>query len=186
MIISPVAYRYARSLLDLSRSEGLLKGTLEDMGLVAATTRGSRELITLLKSPVVKADRKARILEQLFAGKIGTVTAKFIQILVRKGREALLPEIAVAFSKLYKEEQGIVDVEVRSAAPLSDIARKQVHDLAAAKHPGKSIEISEKVDHELIGGIVIRIGDDQYDGSVARRLQDLRRKFSENPYIPEI
>jgi F-type H+-transporting ATPase subunit delta len=186
MIASPVAYRYARSLMELARAEGKLEGALEDMDLVASTMRASRDLVVLLKSPVVKADRKGRILHQIFAGKIGTLTASFISILVRKGREALLPQVAHAFTALYRLEQGIVVAEVRSAVPLSEGARKQVLALAAKNNPGKTIELAETVDPELIGGVIIRIGDDQYDGSVARRLQDLRRKFSENPYIPEI
>ncbi len=186
MNVSPVAYRYARSLMELSKGEGTLKGTLEDMEMVSATARGNRELITLLKSPVVKGDRKSRILEQIFVGKIGTITAKFMEIMVRKGREALLPEVAQAFTRLYRIEKGIIMVEVRSAAPLTDDAREKVRDLAEKKNPGKTIELEETVDRELIGGVVIRIGDDQYDGSVARRLQDLRRNFSQNPYIPEI
>ncbi len=186
MNVSPVAYRYARSLMDLARSEGHLEGTREDMSLVADTIGKNRDLHVLLKSPVVKADKKARILDQVFAGKIGTVTARFISILVRKNREALLPEIAQAFTSLYRQEKGIVVAEVRSAAPLNEASRKQVRQLAERQYPQKAIEILETVDPSLIGGLIVRIGDDQYDGSVSRRLQDLRRKFSENPYIPEI
>src|SRR5690606_15020307 len=110
---------------------------------VAATIRENRELGVLLKSPVVKADAKANILDRIFAGRIGTITAKFIGILVRKGREALLPEIAEAFTLLYRVERNIVVAEVRSAVPLSETARKQVQELAEKNHPGKSIEISE-------------------------------------------
>jgi F-type H+-transporting ATPase subunit delta len=106
--------------------------------------------------------------------------------LVRKGREALIPQVAVAFNELYKQHKGIVIAEVTSAVPLDDTARKRVMELANAKHPGKSIELLEKVDPSLIGGVTIRIGDEQYDGSVSRRLSDLRREFSKNPYIPEI
>lgn len=75
---------------------------------------------------------------------------------------------------------------VRSAVPLNEKTREQVREMAEKNHPGKTVQITETVDPGLIGGIIIRIGDDQYDGSVARRLQELRRNFSENPYIPEI
>ncbi len=186
MNIAPVAYRYARSLMEMARTEGGLEGARQDMELVASTTKHSRDLVVVLKSPVVKADRKARILEQIFAGKIGLLTSKFIEVLVRKGREALLPDVAEAFTRLYKIEMNIVVAEVRSAVPLNESARRQVREMAETNHPGKTIQIVEKVDPELIGGVIIRIGDDQYDGSVARSLQDLRRNFSENPYIPEI
>lgn len=186
MNITPVAYRYARSLMDLSLEKSAVDAVHEDMGLVAATCAGSRELQVLLSSPVVKADKKEKVLDQLFAGRIGTITNAFIGIIVRKGREALLPQIAAAFGELYNQHKGIVIAEVTSAVPLPDDARKRVVELANAKHPGKSIELVEKVDPSIIGGVTIRIGDEQYDGSVSRRLSDMRREFSKNPYIPEI
>jgi len=186
MNIAPVAYRYARSLMDLSLEKATLEAVHEDMALVANTCAGSRELQVLLNSPVVKADKKEKVLEQVFAGKVGSMTNSFIGILVRKGREALLPQVAGAFNELYKQNKGIVTAEVTSAAPLTDDARKRVQEMAATKNPGKSIQLSEKVDPSLIGGVTIRIGDEQYDGSVSRRLNDLRREFSKNPYIPEI
>ena len=186
MTIAPVAYRYASSLLQLATEHGTLEGTHADMRLVAKTCARERELILLLKSPVVKPDKKDKVLDRLFAGSIGEVTAKFISILVRKGREALLPDVAAAFTELFDRQQGILTCEVRSAVPLSEDARKQVRALAESKYPGKAIQLSEKVDPALIGGVIIRIGDEQYDGSVSRKLHDLRRIFSENPYVPEI
>ena len=186
MNIAPVAYRYARSLMDLSLERSVVDAVYEDMGLLAATCAGSRDLLVLLNSPVVKADKKEKVLDRIFAGKIGTITNAFIGILVRKGREALLPQVAAAFTELFKQHKGIVTAEVTSAVPLTDNARKRVVELATAKHPGRSIELVEKVDPSLIGGLTIRIGDEQYDGSVSRRLSDLRREFSKNPYIPEI
>ncbi len=186
MNIKPVAYRYARALMDLATERGQVDAVHEDMALVANTAAGSRELQVLLNSPVVKADVKGRVLDKVFAGRIGEVTSKFIDILVRKGRESMLPHVAAAFQELYNQGKGIITAQVTSAAPLDDSARQQVRALAADKHPGKTIELTETVDPALIGGLTIRIGDEQYDGSVSRRLNDLRRKFSENPYIPEI
>lgn len=186
MIASPVAYRYARSIFDLAKDQGALNVVRDDMRTVATTVGGSADLRVLLKSPVVKADAKSTILKRVFAGQVGELTVRFMDIMVRKGREALLPEVALAFSNLFKANAGIVSAEITSAVPLADSARQQVHALVTAKYPGKSIEITEKVDPALIGGLVIRVGDEQFDGSVSRRLHDLRRQFSENPYIPEI
>ena len=186
MNIAPVAYRYARSVMELAQEKGVLAGVHEDMRLVAATCAGSRDLLVLLKSPVVKSDKKDKVLDQVFAGKIGQLTSAFMGILVRKGREALLPHVAAAFDELYKQHRSIVTALVKSAAPLNEATRAKVRALAEKQHPGKTVELEEVVDPSLIGGLTIRIGDEQYDGSVSRRLGDLRRKFSENPYIPEI
>lgn len=186
MNIAPVAYRYARSLMSLAQDKGQLELVHEDMLLVANTCRDNRELVLLMRSPVVKSDKKEKVLDRVFAGKIGQITSAFMGILARKGREALLPDVAAAFENIYKVEKGILTCNVTSATKLNARQREQVIKLANEKHPGKEIELIEQVDPAIIGGVVIRIGDEQYDGSVDRRLHDLRRRFSENPYIPEI
>ncbi|MBK9765125.1 MAG: ATP synthase F1 subunit delta [Flavobacteriales bacterium] len=186
MNIAPVAYRYAQSLISLAKEQDSVESIQEDMHLVATTTAANHELVVLLKSPVVKADKKVLILNKIFAGKVGEVTSRFMGILVRKGREALLPEIAAAYNELYKQNKNIITAEVSSAIELSAEALEKVRAQAIEKHPGKTIELVQRIDPSLIGGVVIRIGDEQYDGSVSRRLSDLRRDFSKNPYIPAI
>ncbi|HQV76152.1 MAG TPA: ATP synthase F1 subunit delta [Flavobacteriales bacterium] len=186
MNIAPVAYRYAQSLISLAKEQDSVESIQEDMHLVATTTTENHELVVLLKSPVVKADKKVLILNKIFAGKVGEVTSRFMGILVRKGREALLPEIAAAYNELYKQNKNIITAEVSSAIELSAEALEKVRAQAIEKHPGKTIELVQRIDPSLIGGVVIRIGDEQYDGSVSRRLSDLRRDFSKNPYIPAI
>ena len=185
-MITPVAYRYARSLMQLAQERGELEAAREDMLLVAETCANSRELRQLLKSPVIKADRKTKVMGRLFGGKVGSMTERFIDILIRKGREGMLPEIAEAFQAAYRDVQNILVAEVKSAMPLNEKTRAQVKKMAGTRHPGKSINLVETVDPDLIGGIIVRIGDEQIDGSVSRMLSDIGRKFSENPYIPEI
>lgn len=186
MIVSPVAYRYARSLMLLAQEKGEVEAVREDMLLVVSTCAENRDLVIMLNSPVIKAASKNKVLGRVFGGQIGHITERFIAILVRKGRESLLAEIAEGVQNVYRQENSILMAEVRSAIPLSDEARAQVRKMAEDRHPGKTMLLNETVDPGLIGGVVIRIGDEQIDASVSRRLSDLRRKFSENPYIPEI
>lgn len=186
MNVSPVAYRYARSLMQLAQEMGEVNAVREDMLLVASTCAGNRDLRVMLNSPVIKADMKNKVLGRVFGGRIGRMAERFIAILVRKGREGMLPEIAEGFQNVYRVENNILMAEVRSAVPLTEEARAQVKKMAEGRHPGMSIQLTETVDPDLIGGVIVRIGDEQVDSSVSRRLSDLRRKFSENPYIPEI
>ncbi len=186
MNISPVAYRYARSLMQLAQEHGAVDTVRDDLHLVANTTDGSRELQVMLKSPVIKGDVKLKVLGRLFGGQIGRISERFINILVRKGREGMLQEIAQAYQEVYRQAHNILMAEVRSAVPLTATAREQIKQMVQKRHPGKSITLSETVDPGLIGGAVVRVGDEQIDASVSRQLGELRRKFSENPYIPGI
>jgi F-type H+-transporting ATPase subunit delta len=170
----------------MAREQGQLAAMEADMRLVANTCAENRELVVLLKSPVVRSDAKGRILKGIFDEKVGEITRTYMAILVRKGREALLPDVAAAFTELYKLDQNIVSAVVSSAVALNDEARARVIALAEKQHPGKTIDLQEKVDPALIGGLSIHIGDELYDGTVSRRLADLRREFSKNPYIPAL
>jgi F-type H+-transporting ATPase subunit delta len=181
---SKAAKRYAKALLSFAIEQNEMENVATEMELIAATCASSKDLVTLLKSPVVKSDKKRAILNKIFAGKIGTITLKFMEVMTRQGREDLLPEIANAFKFVYREHKGIVTAEIITAIPLTEEGRKKA--LAFITNIYDKVELTEKVDKSLIGGFIIRVGDKQYDESVARKLNSLKREFKKNPYISEL
>src|SRR5688500_2012686 len=91
--------RYAKSLIDLAQEKNQLEAVYKDMLYLQGVTKASREFVSLLKSPVIKADKKAQIIDAVTAGKVTELTTKFNRLLVTKGRESDLPEIVNADRK---------------------------------------------------------------------------------------
>jgi F-type H+-transporting ATPase subunit delta len=178
---SKVARRYAKALLDFAIEKGKLEEVRADMRAIAKTCRDSRELVSFLKSPVVKVDDKVNVIERLFRGKIQNITGEFLTVVARKKRERVIPDIAHAFAELYREHHGILLAEITSAVPLTEAertkARKFVGQLSS------NVELKEKINPAIIGGFIIKVGDRQYDESIASRLTCLRTEFLKNPYI---
>jgi F-type H+-transporting ATPase subunit delta len=186
MRIQPVAYRYAQSLLDLALERGQLKEVQAEMAMLADTCAKSEDLRVLLKSPVVRADAKRRVLEKLFGAQLGKVTSTFIDVLVRKGREALLPDIGAAFLELYRKHEHIVVCKVTTAVALTDTERQQVIAITGKRFPGMTVQLQERVDPAILGGGIIQVGDLMWDASVKNKLNVIRRAFAVNPYVPQL
>ena len=179
-----VAARYAKALIDLSIEQKSLDAVLADMRLIDSVCSANSELVAVMKSPIIKSDKKLSILTEIFGKQISALTLKFITLITVKKREYYLAEIASQFYDQYKINKGIVTATVTSAIPLDETLRKQV--LAIVKGTSKSeVELEEKVKQDLIGGFVLRIGDNQVDASELRQIKNLKRSFSENPYVKE-
>ncbi len=181
---SKVSQRYAKSLLQFAEEQKAVKAVAEDMAVVAETCENSRELTNLLKSPIVKTDKKIAILQQIFSGKVGTITSKFFEVLAKKKREGIIGDIAKAFTAMYKAEQGIVSAEITTAGPLDDATKAKANKML--QYFGDKTELTEKVDPSIIGGFIIRVGDRQYDESVANKIRNLKRTFSKNTYLTDL
>jgi F-type H+-transporting ATPase subunit delta len=177
------ASRYAKSLMALAIEKNLLEQAYTDMKLIDDTCDQTKELQLLLKSPVVKADKKQTIMSMVFKGKLNPITEQFVQLIIRHRRENILHEISDSFVKQYQAYKKIDVAEIISAIPLkAEIKANIVAQLK--KQSGREIVVKEVVDPSIIGGLIVRIGDRQYDGSISRKLNDLKKDFSKNPYVP--
>ena len=167
-----IVRRYAEVLYDEAEAT-----VHEDMEFIRETLHGSRDLRLCLASPIVSKEKKAAVLEAVLADHVHDATQRFAQLLMQRKREALLLPIAHAYLGIRDERLGITNVHARVQFELSeDEARRAERVLE--KLLGTRVRLSVTEDASLIGGIVLRVGDVVYDGSVTHQLAQLRRQIN--------
>lgn len=172
-----VASRYAKSLLDLAVEKGQLEAVYADMLQVKSVCENSKEFVTFLKSPIINADKKVSTLTAVFEGKLNAITSGFLTIVANKRREAVIPQIAESFVEQYKTQKNILTAVITSAKGLDETTKQQALALVKAQLNGE-VELVEKIDANIIGGFVLKIGDKQIDKSVARQLNNLKKQLT--------
>lgn len=165
---------YAKALLGASENAGVTDAVLEELEAVVADVLNQLPNVEqTLSSPRVPLEAKEQMLEQAFGGKMTVELLRFLKVVARRGRFDCLRAIAKAAREQFNEMRGRVAVQVRAAEPLDQAAYDQVSSQLQASL-GKEVDLQVDVDPDLIGGLVFRIGDTVYDGSVANRLARLR------------
>ena len=179
-----VASRYAKSLLKIAIDENVLDELHNDMVLVNDVCNTNHDLVLLLKSPIVRTDKKTAILNEIFEKQISQISSSFISIILTKKREGLLSDIANAFIDIYKNHKNITTATVTTAVALTTAQKNQI--IALLNKEGKSdVDLKEIVNADIIGGMILRIGDKQVDESIKRKLKNLEMEFDENLYVKE-
>ncbi len=172
-----VSKRYAKALLSLAIENNILEEAYHDMKLISQAFSYEKELKVVLKSPIVREGKKQNILKHLFGEKVHPLIMKYMLIIARKRRAALLDGISRQFINVYKEHLDIEPVSVTTAFPIDEPMREKV--LAAARRfTKKTIEFREKVNPEIIGGFILDLGDRRYDASIRRKLSDMKKHLN--------
>jgi len=175
-LVSGRARRYAEAAFDVARNSGSLDDWEEQLAAIAAIL-ADPALNRAFTSPVVPRERK----EEMILGAFPEMEAQvrnFLVLLVRQDRLNLLPDILTTFRALLNEQRGIQVVEVITAEPLEPAERDQVA-ARLAQHLGHQVVVETRVDPNIIGGLVARVGDKVLDGSVRGRLDRLRAALAQ-------
>jgi F-type H+-transporting ATPase subunit delta len=185
MVDSRAVARYVKSLLGLAVEKNALEAVHHDMLLFSKVCEENRAFELMLRNPIIKHDKKREILEKLFDGKVHPLTMAIFDILTRKNREPLLPGIAKEFHTAYNVYKGIGKAIITTAVPLDATLRAEFENIVRKLSEKDKVELTEKVEKEMIGGFVLNVGDRQIDASIKNKLKALKVKFSQNPYIKE-
>ncbi|MGW9684643.1 ATP synthase F1 subunit delta [Flagellimonas sp. 2504JD1-5] len=173
---SRAAIRYAKATLDFAIEKKAADAVEKDMREISATISENTELQNLLESPVVKGEVKKNSLLLIFKGS-NEITKGLIGTLIGNKRIALLQEVALKYIILHEQLKGEGVAYVTTAVPLTgDLEKKILSEVT--KLTGNKVTIENKIDESIIGGFVLRVGDLQYDASVANKLNGLKREFT--------
>lgn len=174
MSVGSLAKRYARAVMELATEAGQLDQVGRELAEFAKLWSESDELRALFANPDVKvSDRKAILSEVTKRAELSQITRNSILYIADQGRIAALPQIARSFAELAGVASGVVHAEVTSASPLSEAYYAQLQK-TLERVTGHKVAIEKKTDPSLIAGVVTRVGDKVFDGSIRSRLADLK------------
>lgn len=181
-----LAGRYAKSLLDLAKEQNQVNEVCNDMRWLQNVCKSNPDFTAVLRSPIIKSDKKQAIIDAVTTGKINSLTAAFIQLLVRKTRESNLSEIVSAYIDQFNEINNIQKVKITTANPITDELKNAIMSNVKASVPGKTFEIETAIKDELIGGFTLETAGQLVDASILRDLKDIQRQFNDNHFIHKI
>lgn len=171
-----VARRYARALFELAQEKGLIDQVDHELGLVISMIDSNRQLKTVMDDVLIAPEAKRDLVAKLFQGKVSELVLNFMLLVVRKRRETHFPDMYRAYLDLANEARGIVEVEVRSAVALPEETVQRL-ETKLVDRLGKRVKFQTQVAPELLGGLVVRVGDELMDGSVKTRLNRMRDRL---------
>ena len=174
MVASKITNRYAKSLLDLAIEKNQLNDCYND--LINVLRSESSDFTMMLKSPIVNTSKKLTILNSIFKKRISKLTFSFIEIITKKKREPLLHAISKNFLELYKEHHKIISASVTTTIPLDKDLRNKIVSFVKNSSDSK-VELDEKINEDILGGAIIKIGDFQLDNSVKKQLNELKNTY---------
>jgi F-type H+-transporting ATPase subunit delta len=137
------------------------------------------ELEAILKNPIIPLDKKAGILENIFGTQVHKATRTFLQLIVSKGRSAILFETSKQFIAQYNRIKGIVTAQITSAVELTDANRVEIETIVKQALSANQVILKEKIDPNIIGGFILKVGDKQFDSSISSSLNKLKKEFAQ-------
>ncbi len=175
MAVDEVIQGYADALFRVVRAEGELDRVEDELYRFGKLLESNHELKQALSDQSIDKDQRLKVVDELLADKVSPHTLGLLHFVVEQGRARHLPQILELVSDLAAEARNSVVAEVRSAIPLDGNQQRQLAD-ALSKATGKNVEVKVLVDPTVIGGIVAKVGDTVIDGTIKRRLEQLKEQ----------
>ena len=179
MLTSKVAKRYAQGLLNFTQESGTTNSVFGEMGDVVKTIAGSKELQNFFNSPIIDVKKKISVAGEIFKS-FSPVTQNLIQLVIKHGRENQLQNIAQEFINKVEDMKGVQRITLTSAAQLSDENISNILKSSDLVNHNQTFDVKSIINPNLLGGYILRVGDQQIDQSVKSKLSKLKKEFQLN------
>jgi len=173
---SAITVRYAKALFSLAKENQWLSSLKEDAELISAICSRSEDFNILLNDPVILPSEKIRMMGLIFEKKVHKTTLDFLTLVTRNKRETYLPSISRYIQTLIRKEKNIKTAVITTAQELDENLLQKTQKILE-KELKATVELSQRVNPEIIGGLILRIDDQQYDASVHTQLRKLKKSL---------
>jgi ATP synthase F1 delta subunit len=175
--VEEIAEVYARALFEVAKDQDVLDEIHDELGQVAQAMHDNRELAVFFFSPYFSTEEKKEALGRTVEGAQPALT-NFLEALIERHRMPVIFRIASRFDEMWDEERQLLPVQVTSAVELDERTIKEIGD-QIGEQTGQTIELSSEVDPEILGGIVLRVGNSILDASIRNSLEQLRKQVAQ-------
>lgn len=173
MLTNQLAQTYAQAVYEIAAEKGLLDEVQEQLETVVETVAAHAELSTLLYHPLIPSQAKKETVTKIFTGELADFVSNFLLLLIDKRRESILPAIVSEYVRMANQVRNIQIAEVTTAQPITE-EQRQALTAKLSQVTGSRIVLKTNIDEQILGGVVVKIGERLIDGSLVRQLQSLK------------
>lgn len=181
MNVGRIASRYAKALFELAQEQNLLEEVNKDMHMLKSLCDSNKDFKHLLQSPIISHGKKSAVFKAIFYENINNMSYRFLEIIIKKRRELLVADIAQEFINYYNEFMNIKTVVLKTATKANDALVISIKNILKEQLKA-NINIIENVNPNLVGGFVLNYEDKQYDASIRRNINRLKKEYNINIY----
>ncbi|MDR0880491.1 MAG: F0F1 ATP synthase subunit delta [Clostridioides sp.] len=176
-MINLISNRYAVALFEIGEEDNVSDKLFEELTGVIDVINSNVELMKALKSPLVTDYEKKNLIKAIFANETSKTIQNFLCLLVDKKRFGYILDIQEAFKGMLNEKNNVLEGNVISAIPMSELEIKELEFKLSTKYD-KNVVLENIVDETILGGVLVRLGNEEIDGTVKSRLDGLREELS--------
>ncbi len=172
----PIIIRYAQAYFNLGKEKSLLEKFYQDAQLLLSYCGKVKDFCVFLNSPVIKPSQKKGVFTNVFKKQLDPYTIRFLDLVIDRNRENYLKNILISFEELYKKEKGIKSVLLITAVPLDDSFKEELIPLLE-KELKAQVEMTTRVNKNIIGGLILKVDDKMLDSSITHQLKRLKKQI---------